>query len=247
MALNLNKIKGLFIVPDDETDEISEKEIKKTPPKKEVKYPIDDKTKAQNKTAKTTTNTSSSSTVKLTHKTKSTKGKFNNKVFENLTHAIGKANLQGEDYLELMEALNAMKDLPLSEDIKIQTVLATLSTKGLTLSKIYESSDYYLKILKNEKDKFYEALTINKEGQVVSQQKEIAALEEQIKHKADQIALLTKEMAADNKRIENIRKQISNAESKIKDTEDSFCHTYDIVSKQIIENIEKIKNITTKQ
>jgi len=131
MALSLNKIKGLFIVPEDE--EIIDKKSQEK--KKENKTPgKKTKTSVTNLSGKNLTTTTS------TQKISSGKGEFNKQIFESLTKAIADANLPGEDYLEFISALKAMETIKLDEKVKMQTVLATLSTKGLTVQKITESA-----------------------------------------------------------------------------------------------------------
>ena len=236
MALNLNKIKGLFIVPEDETEpsKIEKKDKKKDSSKKNEKV---DKTKEVLKT-----------NIKL--KTDSPtivpgKGAFNKQIFNSLTKAIADANLPGEDYLEFMDALMAMKNIPLEQKVKMQTVLATLSTKGLTAQKVIESADYYLKVLENEKDKFKQAMISQTKGKVGEKHKQIKDLEEGNIKKSEQIKILTEEITKNQKKSEELKKSIQHADAKIKSTENNFNITYTHVENQILDNIELIKNLTT--
>jgi hypothetical protein len=228
MALNLNKIKGLFIVPEDETEgtnvKIEEKKVdgKKTEP---ILF--------ANKEQTNTINVASS------------KGEFNQNIFNSLTKAISDANLPGEDYLEFVDALQAMKDIPLEETIKMQTVLATLSSRGLTAQKIIETADYYLKVLERERDKFKEATAQQTQGKVDNRQKQIKSLEEDNQKKADQIKTLTDEINHNNQQMVQIKKEIEDADIKIKSTENNFNVTYENLANQIISKVEKIKNLST--
>jgi len=231
MALNFNKIKGLFIVPEDEMEGY---EKKQEPKKEEVKKTITEKTSSFNiKNQKTETPPSPPS-----------KGEVNEQIFSSLTKAISDANLPGEDYLEFVSALQAMKSIELAESVKMQTVLATLSIKGLTVQKIVESADYYMKVLENEKDKFKQAMIQQTQGKVDEKQKQIKSLEEANLLKADQIKKLTDEINYNAEQIEKIKKDITDADHKIKTTENNFYVTYDYVANQIINNVEKIKNLS---
>lgn len=229
MALNLSKIKGLFVVPEDE-------EI------------INKKTSEKNKTSEKKTKTPKTN---LTTSTKSPqinrpgKGEFNKQIFESLTKAIADANLPGEDYLEFISALQAMKNINLDEKVKMQTVLATLSTKGLTTQKIVESADYYMKVLENEKEKFKQAMIKQTEGKVGNKHKQIKNMEEQNRQKADKIKALTDEINNNTSQIGKLKKDIETADLKIKSTENNFNVTYSYVADQITNKIEKIKTITS--
>ncbi len=136
-----------------------------------------------------------------------------------------------------------MKNIPLEETIKMQTVLATLSTKGLTKEKVIETADYYLKILTNEKDKFNEALKKQTDGQVNKKKKSIENIEKQIKDKANKIAQLTHEINESKQEIQNIKNDINTSMSKISKTESSFKTTFMVVANQIVSKIEKLKSI----
>lgn len=239
MALNLNKIKGLFIVPEDEI----EGSVKKTDPQKvEVKKEETKKTpvKEISKTPETPIKTSLNNQT-----TNSTEGEFNQQIFNSLTKAISDANLPGEDYLEFISALQAMKGIDLAESVKMQTVLATLSTKGLTIQKIVESADYYMKVLENERDKFKQAMAQQTQGKVDGKQKQIKTLEEENLKKAEQIKALTEQIEHNNQQMEKIKTDIAEADQKIKSTENNFNVTYEYVANQIIDKVEKIKNLSS--
>ncbi|MEN8120470.1 MAG: hypothetical protein ABFS35_08995 [Bacteroidota bacterium] len=229
MALNLNKIKGLFVVPDDE------EVINKTSEKKAENKKTENKTKAPEKKVANTIKTSTTSPGK---------GEFNKPIFESLTKAIADANLPGEDYLEFISALQAMKDIPLDEKVKMQTVLATLSTKGLNVQKIIESADYYTKVLENEKEKFKQAIIKQTEGKVGNKHKQIKDLEEKNRQKAEKIKALTDEINNNTTQIGQFKKDLEKADLKIKSTENNFNVTYSYVADQIKNKVEKIKTLS---
>jgi hypothetical protein len=230
MALNFNKIKGLFVVPEDEVEGGEKKQEIKV---EEKKVPI-----------KENPSTFSTQNTKIETTPPPAKGEFNEQIFNSLTKAISDANLPGEDYLEFIGALQAMQKIELSESVKMQTVLATLSIKGLTVQKIVESADYYLKVLENEKDKFKQAMAQQTQGKVDEKQKQIKTLEDANLKKAEQIKILTDEINFNTEQIEKIKKDITDADHKIKATETNFYVTYDYVANQIINNVEKIKNLS---
>jgi sulfur relay (sulfurtransferase) DsrC/TusE family protein len=230
MALNFNKIKGLFVIPEEEMEGYEKKqEVKKTEEKKTV----------HEKKSSVETNT-----VKSESPDPPSKGELNEQIFNSLTKAISDANLPGEDYLEFVSALQAMKSIELAESVKMQTVLATLSIKGLTVQKIIESADYYLKVLENEKDKFRQAMAQQTTGKVEEKHKEIRHLEEANIKMSEQIKMLTDEITNNTAQIEKIKHDITEADSKIKTTENNFNVTFDYVANQIINNVDKIKNLS---
>ncbi|RLD74208.1 MAG: hypothetical protein DRJ07_19880 [Bacteroidetes bacterium] len=232
MALNLSKIKGLFVVPEDE-EIINKKTTEK---------------KKENKTSKKTTKSPEINlpgSTKFPQTNSPGKGEFNKQIFESLTKAIADANLPGEDYLEFISALQAMKNINLDEKVKMQTVLATLSTKGLTTQKIVESADYYMKVLENEKEKFKQVMIKQTEGKVGNKHKQIKTLEEQNRKKADKIKVLTDEINNNTSQMGKLKKDLETADLKIKSTENNFNVTFSYVADQIANKVEKIKSLTT--
>jgi hypothetical protein len=168
---------------------------------------------------------------------------IDNKIMNSLMKAIQDNNLPGEDYVEFMEALKAMTGIAIDEKIKIQTVLATLSTKGLTRDKIVESATYYLKILENEKEKFNTVLGQEVEKKVKARNIEISGLEEENKKRYEKIAQLTQEIEGTKNRIISAKADITQADAKIKEAENRFNVTFGFVVNQINENIKKIKSL----
>jgi hypothetical protein len=169
--------------------------------------------------------------------------KIDSKILDSLIKAIESNNLPGEDYLEFTEALKALKDLPIDDNLKIQTVMATLSTKGLTKQKVMESATYYLKILENERTKFYDALKLEVDKQVNRRNEAITKLEQENKAKADQIAKLNAEIEANKATAFNLKNEILSANQKFSQTENDFLLTYNYVAEQINGNLSKIKNL----
>jgi|GEM_PF-1445918 peptidoglycan hydrolase CwlO-like protein len=237
-------IKNLFIV---------EEETKKMEEQKDEKKPVEQNTTS--KETKTTENTVSDSKItwktttgttdtgNISNTSEQSLGEFNQHIFDSLTKAISDSNLPGEDYLEFMQSLKAMKDLPLDENIKIQTVLATLSTKGLTVQRVLETADYYLNVLEGEKKKFYSVLDNQAKGAINAKKGKIIELEKLNKDKAAQIAALTNEIQQIHKEVENINSEIADSENKIKKTESSFLFTFDKVADQIKQDVTKINNL----
>lgn len=162
------------------------------------------------------------------------------KILESLVKAIETHNLPGEDYLEFMEALKAMQNIPIDEPLKVQTVMATLSTKGLTVAKIRESAEYYKKVLADEQSQFNTELSNQKEKAIVSKQKSIDDYNKSIKLKADQITALTKEIEEAQTHIRTAEQMIKAAESKLKTAEDNFNRTFTFVVNQIDKNLSKL-------
>ncbi len=245
MALKFNNIKSLFIVDDEEDDNQKDnKDTLSSPVKKDTD--TTKKTVPESKISWSTSSSKNEDTAFVNppeEKPQEVEGQFNEQIFESLTKAVANSNLPGEDYLEFMQALKAMKNLPMDENLKVQAAFQTLSVKGLTVAKVIESADYYKSVLENEKRKFYTALEEQGKGSINKKKKIIADLEKQNQDKAAQIAALTEEINKNQARIEKNKKDIETAEGKLSQTEKNFLVTYKKVVGQINNNVAKIQQI----
>jgi len=253
MALNFNKLKSFFVVTeevDDSKNNTTEQQTNKENTTTKVET---EKVEKKQETSKMSWKTTSGgdnkeiqeieNTVSVGITAENVDGVFSQKIFDQLTQAIFAANLPGEDYLEFMEALQAMKNIPLDENIKIQTVFATLSAKGLTKQKVVESADYYLKILENEKTKFYDVLNSHTKNQINSKHSEITQLETAVSDKEKQIIQLQEEIKQSKQVVLKIKNDIQQADGKIKKTENDFLITFNAIAQNIKKTIEKVKTI----
>jgi hypothetical protein len=220
MAIDFRKIKGLFVEDVEETPQ--QKSTSKLKGSSADPPPVD----------KLTFDLSNSALKK---------GSVDNKILDSLFKAISDNNLPGEDYLEFMEALKAMKSLDLDDKIKFQTVMATLSTKGLTKEKIIDSANYYIKVLQNEHEKFDVAVNNEIERQVSQKKSEIAEIEKQNKERAAELTRITEEIQKNQVEIGRLNTVIQAADQKIKVTANNFNVTYEFLVSQINADIEKIK------
>lgn len=226
MGFDFKKIKNLFVT---ETEETKTTETPENTGKEEKKDSLLDALKNKN------------GDVPQAHiVTTSDGGKLDQKILDSLIKALGDNNLPGEDYMEFAEAFKAMENIPLDEKVKIQTVLATLSTRGLTTAKIIDSGKYYIDVLGKEKAKFGKAMEKQLKDGVSLKADEITALEELNKTKSAQIAALTKEITDNQAEAEKLKIKIAENQGKIKGTEDNFNTTFDFVVNQLQANIDKI-------
>ena len=160
---------------------------------------------------------------------------LNPKILETLHNAMNKANLPGEDYYELTRAVEAMSNINLSDDDKLRSAIAALSTKGLTVEKVVDSATYYLEVLENEKRKFYTAFENKIKGSINADKKRIKQLNEAIEEKNSKIAELKNVIEESKKMIIELENEIKRSDDKVEGIEESFLFTYEHV-------INKIKN-----
>jgi predicted RNase H-like nuclease (RuvC/YqgF family) len=168
---------------------------------------------------------------------------LNPKILETLHNAMNKANLPGEDYYELTKAVEAMGDINLSEEDKIRSAIAALSTKGLTIDKVVSSATYYLEVLENEKRKFYTAFENKIKGSINADKKRIEKLKEAIEEKNSKIEELKKVIEDSKNKIKELEDEIKKSNNKVAGIEESFIYTYEHVINKIKGDISKVKSL----
>ena len=168
---------------------------------------------------------------------------LNPKILETLHNAMNKANLPGEDYYELTKAVEAMGNINLSEDDKLRSAIAALSTKGLTVEKVVDSATYYLEVLENEKRKFYTAFENKIKGSINADKKRIKQLKDAIEEKNAKIAELKNVIEESKKMINDLEKEIQRSDEKVEGIEESFLFTYEHVINKIKKDIEKVSSL----
>jgi len=169
------------------------------------------------------------------------KGKPNEKFINRLLGALEEHNIEGFDYLEYKQSLQNLGNVEMDEETKFKSALAMAKTMGATPTKLVDSANHYLKVLKKEESKFLEAFDVQRTKQVSSRNEEIKKLEQGIAQRKAQIEKLKKEIASGEKALEERKGSINQANAKVQATKDGFYHAYHIVTSQIAADLEKMK------
>jgi DNA repair exonuclease SbcCD ATPase subunit len=219
----LKKLKSLFIVP----DESSEVEPKESPKVRKVqKGGAQKQAPAQSKASMPKPNG----------------GKADPKFVDVLLKAIEANNLEGFDYLEFKQSLQNLSSVEMDEKTKYQSAFAMAKTMGATPSKLVNSAQHYINILKKEEAKFAQALQNRKQKQVQDVKHGLVKKEKLIADKQKRIEQLQKEIEADKKSLEADRAKISQSAAKMEATQQGFVNAYNGVLGQIQSDIEKMNN-----
>jgi chromosome segregation ATPase len=210
-------IKSLFVIEEEQSSSVKSK----TAAKSSTKAP----TAKQNVPASSTASS----------------GKVNQKFMEVLLKAMDKNNIDGFDYLEYKQSLNSLKDMPMDEKTRYQSAMAMAKTMGGSPQQIAQTAQHYIDVLKQEENKFEQALANQMKSQVESKQKQILKLEETIKSKADRIKALTKEIEAHQQKQKTLDSEIKKATTKVESTKNDFIASFNSLVSQIQEDMDNIK------
>jgi chromosome segregation ATPase len=162
-----------------------------------------------------------------------------NMFYQQLYEALDAANMPGQDYMDLRQALKNMSNLSMTEETKFQAIFATMATAGADSESFIQSFDYYKNILSSEKQKFDEAIESAITDLVHTKQATLEQLTDTNTKNAAEIKRLTEEISANNTQITALQIEISNASSKLEQKKQNFESAYQKVGKEIDEDCVK--------
>lgn len=162
------------------------------------------------------------------------------KFIDILMKAIEENNLEGFDYLEFKSSLQSLSKMNMDDATRYQSAMAMAKTLGANPDKILQSANHYLSILKAESDKFQQAVEAQKSKLSQDQVSGVKALEQAIATKEQQILQLNKEIEADKQRLSKMQTDIQQGTAKIADTSNRFNQAYNLVKKQINDDVALI-------
>ena len=180
-------------------------------------------------------------TIDIQNTTPPASGKPDTKFVDILLKAVEKDNLDGFDYLEYKSSLQSLSGMDMDDATRYKSALAMAQTMGASPDKLISTAQHYLKTLDSEKTKFQTALKGQKAKQVTGKESSITKLGENIAKKKQRILDLQKEIEADTKKMKAMKTEINNAVSKVQKTSDNFHFAYNVVTGQIVDDIEKMK------
>lgn len=218
----LKKLKGLFI--EEDNDKIGEKS-----------NPSDT---SKDKIEKTEIKLDDENPVPLVE---SNSTKPDDKFVDILLKAVEKNNMEGFDYLEYKSSLQSLVTMDMDEETKYQSAMAMAKTMGATPEKLISSAKHYVSILKKEDEKFKKALVNQRSKQVTSKENEILSLKKDIEEKQRQIEKLEAGILNSQKKLEDLKGGINKAAARVQQTSDSFNLAYEVVTRQILNDIKNIE------
>ncbi|MDF1696492.1 MAG: hypothetical protein P1U56_11690 [Saprospiraceae bacterium] len=168
-------------------------------------------------------------------------GKPDSKFIDILLKAVEKDNLEGFDYLEYKSSLQSLSGMDMDEETRYKSSLAMAQTMGASADKLIKTAKHYLSSLNKEKSKFQDALKAQKTKQVTSKESGIKEIQKGILGKKNKIAELQKEIERDTKKMESMKAGINKAAAKVQKTSDNFHYAFNVVTGQILADIEKIQ------
>ncbi|MFN7119188.1 MAG: hypothetical protein ACK4TA_20485 [Saprospiraceae bacterium] len=158
-----------------------------------------------------------------------------------LFNAMQQANPEGFDYMEFKQSLQSLKKMAMDEPTRYQSAFAMAQTLGATVDKLAQSAQFYLDVLKNEEQKFAQAVQNQRSKLIGNRQQQIDQLGQTIQSKEEQIKRLTQEIEAHRQQMDQIKQEIADATVKVETTQQNFTASYNALSGQIAGDLENIQ------
>ena len=197
-------------------------------------------------------NTPSKTTVKQASTTKKTPlsanaglkpsaGKATTKFMEILFKAMEDNDLDGFDYLEFKHSLKSLEKMPMDEATRFKSAFAMAQTMNATPAQLIKTANHYMNVLKQEEEKFNQALVNQRAKQIGNKEQQLTQLEATIKTKTQQIKNLTAEITKHQKTMDQVKQQVAKASVKVESTKNDFEASFNVVVSQIAKDIENMK------
>jgi len=161
-------------------------------------------------------------------------------VLQLLSEAIDKANVEGFDYYEFAQMLQALKPTLPSEQTLFQTAYTSGKVMGASKEKLIQTAGVYLDVLKKKSQEFEGACQAKIDELVTSREKDLKNMESAIQEKAAAIQKLTEEINQMTAQKTQVTNEISENKVKIETKRNNFAATLQVFTTRIQGDIDKI-------
>ncbi|MEO1516594.1 MAG: hypothetical protein AAFV95_16325 [Bacteroidota bacterium] len=168
-------------------------------------------------------------------------GRVSQKFLNVLLGAMDKNNLEGFDYLEYRQSLQNLSKMAMDEATRYKSAFAAAQTMGATPQKLIDTAGHYLRILKEEENKFGQALANQRKRQIGGKEEQYKKMQQSIKDKRTRILQLQKEIEQHETQMATVKDAVQKATIKVSNTQNDFVTTYNSIVDKIKEDVQKMK------
>lgn len=158
-----------------------------------------------------------------------------------LADAMEGSNIPGYDYLEFKQATRSLDKLESDEAKRFVTAFTLAQTMGAEKESLMKSAEFYLEVLKKEEVKFEESLENQVKSKLNNKKQSLSNLKEKSVKKQEQIRQLQEEIKGIDGKMKEVESQIENSSKKLANVHKSFSSAYELITKQIRSDIDKIE------
>ncbi len=225
------KLKSLFV--------IEEEEDKSTKPKAQEK-------KGQAKGAKRDlaaagTKKANATSSKQQTPQASAPGKVEEKFMNILLKSLEANNLDGFDYLEFKQSLQAIGKIQTDEAVGYQSAFAMASTMGVTVEHLIKTCQHYVEVLETENSNFQVELRRQEKLKIGAEQEKLTQLIKSIADKRAMVEKLQAEIAEDEKASKVCNQRLSDVGRLIAQNQSNFVASFQSLKGQMEDDLVKMK------
>ncbi len=160
---------------------------------------------------------------------------------DSLSQALANANLDGYDYFEFAQAVEAQKKFIPAEQTQYQSAFAMAASMGVTADSLIANIGHYMDVLKGEAGKFQEMVDGQIAENVTSKEEELAGIDATIAEKAEQIQALTDEINQLSASKTELSGAITDSRAQIEKVQGNFGATLKVFIDRLTSDEEKIR------
>ncbi len=160
-----------------------------------------------------------------------------------LIKALERNNLEGFDYLEFKQSMEALEAMGQDETTAIRSTFATASTLGLTPAKLFDSAAYYQKVLQDEKVAFDASMQRYEAERIEGKRREKQAMQQRVNDLKTKIAELEKQISTAQAKIDSADDEITTAQEKRAENEAGFKTALDTITAQIQHDLNQMRTV----
>lgn len=169
-------------------------------------------------------------------------GQVSDMFLEVLKQALLDADLEGFDYMEFKQFLRSLDQVKMDEATKFRSAYATGQTMGATVQNLVSSGRHYLEVLKKEEQRFKDAVNNRRTRIIDERELGIQQIEKEIDAKEEQIKNLKAEIEKAREEIKRHKEEVTAERTKIDQTKNDFFETYNVLVREIQDDLKKIQS-----
>ena len=233
MAKFLKNLKGLFIASDE--DLIKAEQAKGGAPSGPAQS-----TSPSTKASEASTNDVVLDRSEIT--SSAADGEVDQKFMDILLESVTQNNQEGYDYLEFKQALQSLKKMDMDEETRFKSAYAMAQTMGATKDRLLNTGSIYLNVLKTEEEKFMISVANQRQSKIDKRKQELLNIDKWIAEKEEEIKKLKVKIKAKKDSKADFQSELTETAKKIESVQNNFEATYIFLSKQIEDDLNKIKH-----
>lgn len=157
-----------------------------------------------------------------------------------LLQSLQDNKLAGFDYLKFVAALEEMKEIGGTEEARLKMTFITAKQLGVDKTKLIESANHYLEVLKKDAVDFSSNLADKQAKNIGVNEKRLEDVEKATNNHRETITTLNAEIEKLQQEKYALTVQIADERARLENKKSAFEYTHTSLTNEIKDNIQKI-------